>query len=54
MQDPQAREWLKTGALYAFVHVLATLVCAVLVGQGLTRTGAAPAFFLPGVAIFTV
>ena len=53
VQDPQAREWLKTGALYAFVHVLATLVCAVLVGQGLTRAGVAPTFFLPGVAIFT-
>lgn len=53
VQDPQAREWLRTGALYAFVHVLAVFASVVLVGLGADRARLAPALFLPGVLIFT-
>lgn len=49
--DPKAAEWLRTGATYGFVHVLATLVCGALDGR--MRFGAAPAFFLGGVALFS-
>ena len=44
--DPKAQDWLRTGALYGFVHVLATFAAE--------RFGArlAQGFFLAGVTIF--
>lgn len=45
--DPKAQEWLRTGALYGFVHVLATFACA-SVGSRL-----APSLFLAGVVVFS-
>lgn len=51
--DPKAADWLKTGALYGFVHVLATLACAALMQAGARRARLAPAFFLGGVTLFS-
>jgi uncharacterized membrane protein YgdD (TMEM256/DUF423 family) len=45
--DPKAQEWLRTGALYGFVHVLAVFAAAT-VGARL-----APPFFLAGVMLFS-
>ncbi|WP_374576062.1 DUF423 domain-containing protein [Phenylobacterium sp.] len=53
VSDPLAKEWLRTGALYAFVHVLATFASQVFVAAGARRARFAPAFFVPGVVFFT-
>ncbi|HEY8616205.1 DUF423 domain-containing protein [Phenylobacterium sp.] len=45
--DPKAQEWLRTGALYGFVHVLAVFAAAWL-GARL-----APPVFLAGVVLFS-
>lgn len=50
--DPKAQEWLRTGSLYAFVHVLATFACAVFLEFGARKARFAPAFFLSGALIF--
>jgi uncharacterized membrane protein YgdD (TMEM256/DUF423 family) len=46
--DPRAQELLRTGALYGFVHALATLAAGVLT----PRATLAPALFLAGIALF--
>jgi uncharacterized membrane protein YgdD (TMEM256/DUF423 family) len=51
--DPEAAEWLRTGATYAFMHSLATLACASLVQAGVPRARFAPGFFLAGVVVFS-
>jgi uncharacterized membrane protein YgdD (TMEM256/DUF423 family) len=51
--DPMAQEWLRTGALYGFVHVLATFACAAVVHAGGRAARRAPAFFLAGVVLFS-
>jgi uncharacterized membrane protein YgdD (TMEM256/DUF423 family) len=53
MGDPRAQELLRTGSLYGFVHVLATLACAPLIGLGAARARLAPPFFLVGVLLFS-
>lgn len=53
VQDPQAKEWLRTGALYAFVHALAVFACLALAAAGAERARIAPALFVPGVVLFT-
>jgi uncharacterized membrane protein YgdD (TMEM256/DUF423 family) len=53
LSDPKAQEWLRTGATYGFVHVLATLACVPLMAAGAVRARFAPAFFMPGVALFS-
>ena len=45
--DPKAQEWLRTGALYGFVHVLAVFATERL-GSRL-----APPLFLVGVVVFS-
>jgi len=50
--DPRAQELLRTGSLYGFVHVLATLACAPLIQIGAARARLAPPVFLAGVALF--
>lgn len=52
LADPQAQAWMRTGAEYGFVHVLASLACAGLVRAGARRARLAPLLFLPGVVIF--
>jgi uncharacterized membrane protein YgdD (TMEM256/DUF423 family) len=48
--DPKAQEWLRTGALYGFVHVLASFAATSLGGR---RARLAPVFFLIGIALFS-
>lgn len=51
--DPVAKDWLKTGSTYEFVHALASLACAFLVVAGAPRARHAPAFFLGGSLLFS-
>lgn len=51
--DPHAAELLKTGATYAFMHSMATLACATFMQVGARRARFAPAFFLPGIVLFS-
>ena len=51
--DPRAQELLRTGALYGFIHCLATFACAAAMQAGAQRARFAPAFFLAGVLLFS-
>ena len=51
--DPRAQELLRTGALYGFVHVLATYAAASLVARGALRARFAPPLFLGGTLLFS-
>lgn len=53
LSDPQAQGWMRTGAEYGFVHVLASLACLSLMQAGARRARLAPPFFLSGAVIFT-
>ena len=53
VNDPKAQEWLRTGALYGFMHILATVACATLMQLGAARARFVPAFFLSGVVLFS-
>jgi uncharacterized membrane protein YgdD (TMEM256/DUF423 family) len=50
--DPQAKEWLKTGASYQFMHSMTTFACATFMQIGAKRARFAPAFFLSGIVFF--
>lgn len=50
--DPRAQGWLRTGAEYGLIHVLATLACGWLVKVGARRARLVPPLFLAGGAIF--
>ena len=51
--DPRAQELLRTGAMYGFMHTMATFACATLMQVGARRARFAPAFFLSGVLLFS-
>ena len=51
--DPRAQEWMRTGATYGFMHMMATLACATFIQVGAQRARHAPAFFLSGVVLFS-
>jgi uncharacterized membrane protein YgdD (TMEM256/DUF423 family) len=51
--DPAAKELLKTGSTYAFMHAMATFACAIFLQLGARRARFAPALFLPGVVLFS-
>ncbi len=51
--DPQAKDWLKTGASYQFMHTMATLACATFMNVGARQARFAPAFFLTGIVLFS-
>jgi uncharacterized membrane protein YgdD (TMEM256/DUF423 family) len=51
--DPDAKALLDTGSRYAFMHAMATLACATFMQVGGRRARFAPAFFLPGVVLFS-
>jgi uncharacterized membrane protein YgdD (TMEM256/DUF423 family) len=51
--DPKAQEWLRTGALYGFMHSFAVFACALFMELGARKARFAPAFFLSGVLIFS-
>jgi uncharacterized membrane protein YgdD (TMEM256/DUF423 family) len=53
VSDPRVQELLRTGALYGFVHVLASLACAPLTPLGAGRARFAPPVFLAGVLLFS-
>ena len=48
--DPKAQEWLGTGALYGFVHMLAVFAAAQRSGRG---AALAPPLFLAGMVLFS-
>jgi uncharacterized membrane protein YgdD (TMEM256/DUF423 family) len=52
IEAAKAQEWLRTGSLYGFVHVLAALAAVLLARLGLRGAGRACGPFLAGVAIF--
>jgi uncharacterized membrane protein YgdD (TMEM256/DUF423 family) len=51
--DPRAQELLRTGAMYGFMHTMATFACATFMQVGARRARFAPAFFLTGVVLFS-
>jgi uncharacterized membrane protein YgdD (TMEM256/DUF423 family) len=51
--DPQAKEWLRTGSQYEFLHALAVFACAVFMQLGGQRARLAPVFFLAGSVFFS-
>jgi uncharacterized membrane protein YgdD (TMEM256/DUF423 family) len=51
--DPQAKDWLRTGALYQFMHAMACFACAVVMQLGGRRARFAPSFFLAGSVLFS-
>ena len=51
--DPRAKELLKTGSTYGFMHTMATFACATFMQVGARRARFAPAFFLSGVVLFS-
>jgi uncharacterized membrane protein YgdD (TMEM256/DUF423 family) len=53
VSDPQAKEWLKTGASYNFMHAMTTFACATFMNIGGRRARFAPAFFLVGIVLFS-
>ncbi|HEY8003874.1 MAG TPA: DUF423 domain-containing protein [Phenylobacterium sp.] len=53
VDDPHAQELLRTGALYGFIHCLATFASAAVEQLGARRARLAPAFFVPGVVLFS-
>jgi uncharacterized membrane protein YgdD (TMEM256/DUF423 family) len=53
LADPHAQAWMRTGAEYGFVHVLASFACLSLVRAGASGARLAPRLFLPGAVIFS-
>lgn len=51
--DPKAKEWMHTGATYAFLHALAVFAAALVVNLGGRRARLVPPLFLAGVAVFS-
>jgi uncharacterized membrane protein YgdD (TMEM256/DUF423 family) len=51
--DPKAQELIRTGAMYGFMHTMATFACATFMQVGARRARFAPAFFLAGVLLFS-
>ncbi|THD63263.1 DUF423 domain-containing protein [Phenylobacterium sp.] len=51
--DPRAQELLKTGALYGFMHCLATFAAAGVMQWGGRPARFAPGFFLAGALLFS-
>jgi uncharacterized membrane protein YgdD (TMEM256/DUF423 family) len=50
--DPEAKNWMRTGASYQFMHAIATIACAAFIQAGAARARHAPAFFLSGTVFF--
>lgn len=53
VHDPAAKDLLKTGAQYGFMHSMATFACATFMQVGAKRARFAPGMFLPGVVLFS-
>jgi uncharacterized membrane protein YgdD (TMEM256/DUF423 family) len=52
LTDPQAKDWMRTGATYQMVHALACFACAAAMPLGAVQARLAPAFFLAGSVVF--
>jgi uncharacterized membrane protein YgdD (TMEM256/DUF423 family) len=52
IDDPQAKDWIKTAASYQFMHSMTTFACATFMQVGAQRARFAPAFFLSGIVLF--
>ena len=53
LTDPGARELMRTGSTYEFMHAMATLACATFMQVGAQRARFAPAPFLTGSVLFS-
>jgi uncharacterized membrane protein YgdD (TMEM256/DUF423 family) len=53
VRDPVAKELLRTGANYGFMHTMASFASATFMQIGARRARFAPAFFLSGVVLFS-
>jgi uncharacterized membrane protein YgdD (TMEM256/DUF423 family) len=51
--EPVAKDLIKTGATYEFMHAIATFACATFMQIGARRARFAPAFFLAGTLLFS-
>jgi uncharacterized membrane protein YgdD (TMEM256/DUF423 family) len=51
--DVAAKDLIKTGATYQFLHAMATIACAVFMQAGARRARFAPALFLSGTVLFS-
>ncbi|KQW72142.1 hypothetical protein ASE17_04555 [Phenylobacterium sp. Root77] len=51
--DPKAKEWMHTGATYAFLHALAVFAAVSVVKAGGRLARVTPPLFLAGVVIFS-
>lgn len=51
--DTKAKEWMHTGANYAFMHALGVFACGFATSQGARTARFAPPLFLGGVVIFS-
>ena len=53
MSDPTAKELMRTGSTYEFVHALAAILASTFMRAGADGARVAPAFFLGGTALFS-
>jgi uncharacterized membrane protein YgdD (TMEM256/DUF423 family) len=53
MSDPTAKELMRTGSTYEFVHALAAILASTFMRAGADGARVAPAFFLSGTALFS-
>lgn len=53
LSDPAAKELVRTGAIYEFMHAMACFACATFMQVGAARARFAPAFFLSGSVLFS-
>jgi uncharacterized membrane protein YgdD (TMEM256/DUF423 family) len=51
--DPIAKDLLRTGAQYQFMHAMACIACALFIELGASRARLAPPLFLGGTVIFS-
>jgi uncharacterized membrane protein YgdD (TMEM256/DUF423 family) len=50
--DPQAKDWIATGAKYHLAHTMTIFVSLSMENWGAPRAKAAPPFFLVGIIVF--
>ena len=53
MSDPTAKDLMRTGSTYEFVHALAAILASTFMRAGADGARVAPAFFLAGTALFS-
>ena len=49
----RASEVMRTGAIYEFMHAMATIACSMFIQAGAQQARFAPAFFLGGTVLFS-